>query len=95
MTYVGFQLSSLFYGPIQIIFAMVMMYFYVQIAFLSGVAIIVLLIIFNYFVSKRINRLNEKVLKAKDERIKVTEEMLDIIRFIKISAIEKFFFNKL
>ena len=95
MTYVGFHLASLFYGPIQIIFAMIMMYFYVQIAFLSGVAIIAILIVFNFFVSKRINRLNELVLKAKDERIKVTEEMLDIIRFIKISAIEKFFFNKL
>lgn len=32
---------------------------------------------------------------AKDDRIKVTEEMLGIIRFIKISAIEKLFFSKL
>ena len=33
-------------------------------------------------------------MKAKDKRMKVTEEMLDIIRYIKISAIEKFFYRK-
>ena len=33
-------------------------------------------------------------LKRKDERMKASQEMLDIIRYIKINAIEKFFYNK-
>lgn len=72
MTYAGYQLSSFFYGPIQIIFALVMMYFKVKTSFLSGVAVLLLVIIFNYFISKRINKLNDKVFDAKDERIKST-----------------------
>jgi ATP-binding cassette subfamily C (CFTR/MRP) protein 1 len=95
MTYAGLQLASFFYGPMQIIFALIMMYFYVGISFLVGTSVIAFVMVFNYIVSKKINKLNEEVLKAKDERMKVTEEMLDIMRFIKISAIEKFFFNKL
>ncbi len=87
MTYAGYQLSSTIYGPFQIIFALIMMYAYVGVSFLVGVSTIVLLIIANYFISKKANEYNEKALKAKDERMKVTEEMLDIIRFIKISAI--------
>jgi ABC-type bacteriocin/lantibiotic exporter with double-glycine peptidase domain len=72
-----------------------MMCSYVGISVLAGVSIVACLMIFNYFISKKINRLNEEVLGAKDERMKVTQEMLDAIRFIKISAIEKLFFNKL
>jgi ABC-type multidrug transport system fused ATPase/permease subunit len=95
MTYAGFQLAAIFYGPIQIIFALIMMYVYVGVPFFSGVGVILVLMGINYFLSKRVNYYNEEVLKAKDERMKVVEEMLDIIRFIKISTIEKFFFNKI
>lgn len=72
MTYAGYQLSSLIYGPIQIVFALVMMYFYVGLSFLVGVTTILLLILANYFISKKANEYNEKALKAKDIRMKVT-----------------------
>ena len=38
---------------------------------------------------------NDELLKAKDERMKITEEILEIIKFIKVNAQEKYFFNKL
>jgi ATP-binding cassette subfamily C (CFTR/MRP) protein 1 len=87
LTYAGFQLAALFYGPLQILFALIMMYFYVGVSFLTGVSVVTIIMTINYFMSKRINHYNEEVLKAKDERMKVVEEMLDIIRFIKISTI--------
>ena len=52
------------------------------------------MMVVSYYVSKINKKLNEKSMKAKDKRMKVTEEMLDIIRYIKISAIEKFFYRK-
>ena len=43
-----------------------MMYFYVGISFLSGVAVVTVILTINYFMSKIINHYNEEVLKAKD-----------------------------
>ena len=48
----------------------------------------------SYFLTKLSKKLNERAMKAKDVRMKATEEMLDIVRFIKITAIEKFFYRK-
>lgn len=47
-----------------------------------------------YFTSKWSYHYNSEILTKKDERMKVTQEMFDIIRYIKINAIEKFFYNK-
>lgn len=62
MTYAGFHLSALLYGPIQIIFSLIMMYFYVGISFLCGLSIIIIVLILNYFLSIKLNKLNDKVL---------------------------------
>ena len=70
------------------------MYFVLGWTFLTAIGSIIVILFFAYFVTKVSVELNEKSLKAKDERMKSTEEMLDIIRFIKISAIEKFFYRK-
>lgn len=63
------------------------MYWILGISFLVGIGIMTLIIILSYFLSKINAKLNEEILKAKDERMKTTQEMLDIIRYIKISAI--------
>jgi ABC-type bacteriocin/lantibiotic exporter with double-glycine peptidase domain len=94
LVYIGDQVASFFYGPLQISFGLFMMYFVLRFTFLTTIGIILIILVISYFISKVSVRLNEKSLKAKDERMKATEEMLDIIRYIKISAIEKFFFNK-
>jgi len=41
------------------------------------------------------SKINDKLLKAKDARVKVTEEAFNIIRFIKTNAMEKYFFRKI
>jgi ABC-type bacteriocin/lantibiotic exporter with double-glycine peptidase domain len=63
------------------------MYWVLGISFLVGVGIMIFIIVLSYFLSKINAKLNEEILKAKDERMKTTQEMLDIIRYIKISAI--------
>lgn len=80
-------MAALFYGPLQIICGMIMLYFLLKLAILASVGILIVVLVLSYFLSKITVRINEELLKAKDERMKVTEEMLDIIRFIKITAI--------
>ncbi len=71
------------------------MYKFIGISFLSGIGVMIGTIIFTFVFSKMSINVNEKVLKAKDERMKVTEEIFSIIRFIKINAFEKYFWQKL
>jgi ABC-type multidrug transport system fused ATPase/permease subunit len=90
----GFELAAVLVAPAQIVVGVVLMYYFIGIAFLAGIGVMIFTIVCTYFFQKRVYRYNEEVLKKKDERMKVTQEMLDIIRYIKINSIEKFFYNK-
>jgi ABC-type bacteriocin/lantibiotic exporter with double-glycine peptidase domain len=92
---VGFQLTSLIFIPIQVIVAIYLMYSFIGISFLSGLLVMILSMLFTFFLMKIQAKLNAKLSKAKDSRMKVTEEILSAIRFIKVNAYEKYFFNKL
>ena len=83
----GDQIAAFFYGPLQIIVGLIIMYFSLGWTFLTAIGSIMLILFVSYFVTKIGVLLNEKSLKAKDERMKSTEDMLDIIRYIKIAAI--------
>lgn len=95
MTYMGFQLTALIFTPLQVIIGLWLMYSFIGISFLSGVAVMIMTITLTFVFSKISIKANESVLKAKDERMKVTEEIFSIIRFIKINAFEKYFWQKL
>lgn len=95
MTYMGFQLTALIFTPLQVILGLWLMYNFIGISFLSGIGVMILTITLTFVFSKISIKANENVLKAKDERMKVTEEIFSIIRFIKINAFEKYFWQKL
>ena len=87
-------MSVVLVAPIQIIIGMFMMYYFIGISFLSGIAVLIVTMSCTYFSAKRSYRFNQEILVKKDQRMKVTQEMLDIIRYIKINSIEKFFYSK-
>ena len=95
MTHMGSQLTSILYTPLQILIGIWLMYKNIGLSFCAGLGIMVLMIGVTFILAKMISRINETTLKCKDQRMKVTEEILDIIRFIKINAIEKYFFKRL
>lgn len=95
MTNMGTQLTSALYTPLQIVIGVCLMYRYIGISFAAGMAAMVALIALTFLIAKRISIVNETTLAAKDARMKVTQEILDIIRFIKVNAVEKHFFRKL
>jgi len=95
MTYLGFYTSAVLFFPIQLGIGIYLMYSFIGISFLAGIGIILLMGLF-ILINSRLNaKANEKLLKAKDRRMKTTTEIFNQIRFIKVNAWEKYFFKKL
>lgn len=95
MTYMGFQMVALFFTPIQILIGLYLLYAFIGTAFVVGTGVMLILMLFTLFFSKLASKYNDKLLASKDERMKGTEEMLQIIKFVKINALEKYFFKKI
>jgi len=62
----GFQLTALVFTPLQVLVGLWLMYNFIGISFLSGVAVMVITIILTFIFSKISINANENVLKAKD-----------------------------
>ncbi len=52
MTYMGFQLTSLIFTPIQVFIGLWLMYNFIGISFLSGIGVMVVTITFTFIFSK-------------------------------------------
>ena len=83
----GFQVVVLLFAPPQILIGLFLLYVYIGPTFLVGVGVMVLLMIFTFWFTKIASTANDEQLKAKDARMKVTEEFLQIIKFVKINAL--------
>ncbi|KAJ7951988.1 ABC transporter C family member 13 [Quillaja saponaria] len=79
--------------PLQIGVALYLLYIQVKFAFLSGIAISVLLIPVNKWIAKLIASATGKMMKQKDERIRRTGELLTYIRTLKMYGWELLFSN--
>ena len=95
MTYMGYQLTALIFTPFQIVVGLILLYNYIGAVTFVGVGVMLFIMGFTLIFTKIAASANDELLKAKDGRMKVTEEIIQIIKFIKINALEKFFFQKL
>ncbi|TYJ33792.1 hypothetical protein E1A91_A05G126500v1 [Gossypium mustelinum] len=77
--------------PIQIGVALYLLYTQVKLAFMAGLAITILLIPVNKWISELIASATEKMMKQKDERIRRTGELLAHIRTLKMYSWEILF----
>ncbi|KAK7270617.1 hypothetical protein RJT34_25919 [Clitoria ternatea] len=77
--------------PLQIGVALYLLYTQVKFAFVSGLAISILLIPVNKWIAKLIARATEQMMKEKDERIRKTGELLTYIRTLKMYGWELLF----
>ncbi|XP_031389468.1 ABC transporter C family member 13 isoform X2 [Punica granatum] len=77
--------------PLQIGVALYLLYTQVKFAFVAGVAITVLLIPVNKWISELIASATQKMMKQKDERIRRTGELLAHIRTLKMYGWELLF----
>nr|XP_029150836.1 ABC transporter C family member 13 isoform X4 [Arachis hypogaea] len=77
--------------PLQIGVALYLLYTQVKFAFVSGLAITILLIPVNKWISQLIAIATEQMMKEKDERIRRTGELLTYIRTLKMYGWELIF----
>ncbi|MQM07035.1 hypothetical protein Taro_039864 [Colocasia esculenta] len=89
------SLQSCLSLPLQIGVALYLLYTQVRFAFVSGIAITVLLIPVNKWISTLIARATEKMMKQKDERIRSAGELIKYIRTLKMYSWEHLFSNRL
>jgi uncharacterized membrane protein (DUF485 family) len=61
----------LLYAPIQIVFGLALLYLYIGLSFLVGFGVMVILMLFTMIFSKIAANNNDRLLKAKDARMKV------------------------
>jgi hypothetical protein len=72
MTYMGFQMTALLFTPIQIIIGLYLLYIYIGPCFLIGTGVMAVLMVFTLLFSKVASKYNDRVLRAKDFRMKLT-----------------------
>ncbi|XP_038713738.1 ABC transporter C family member 13 isoform X2 [Tripterygium wilfordii] len=77
--------------PLQIGVALYLLYTQVKFAFISGLAITIILIPVNKWISELIANATEKMMKQKDERIRRAGELLTHIRTLKMYGWEHLF----
>ncbi|XP_060205268.1 ABC transporter C family member 13 isoform X1 [Lycium barbarum] len=77
--------------PLQIGIALYLLYTQVKFAFLSGIAIIILLIPVNKWIANVIAKATQSMMEQKDERIRMTSEILTHIRTLKMYGWELLF----
>ncbi|GFU20326.1 multidrug resistance-associated protein 7 [Nephila pilipes] len=81
--------------PLQVIIALVLLYQQLHYCFIIGVLFMILIIPINQVVAKKIACFSTLMMKAKDKRIKIMNEIISGIRIIKMNTWEKIFCKKL
>jgi ABC-type multidrug transport system fused ATPase/permease subunit len=87
-------INSMWSAPLQIIIAVYLLWQQLGIATLAGVSVMLILMPINGFVAMRLRLLQTALMKLKDKRIKLMNEILSGIRVWKMYAWEKSFNEK-
>ena len=81
--------------PISSIIGLTYLFFLFGYSLFPGVAVFVLMMVINYFYVKKNLHFQSNYLKFKGQRIRLIEEILNNIKFIKSNVLEFFFIEKL
>ncbi|PAA57843.1 hypothetical protein BOX15_Mlig011089g1 [Macrostomum lignano] len=82
-------------SPVQIVIALVMLWAQLGTAVLAGIGIFVVIIPVNGYIMAKAQKLEEKEMKTKDERLKLLNEVLNAMKVIKLYAWEPSFQQKI
>eukprot|EP00794_Sanderia_malayensis_P010896 gene10896-12055_t len=88
-------LNMVWSAPFQIIVSMVFLYNLLGASMFAGVAVMCLLLPFNYFVSKKVKAAQTKMMGEKDQRIKGMNDIFSGIKVLKLYAWEESFLKKI
>ena len=83
--------SYLWSGPLQIIIAMVLLWRELGVATLAGIAFMVILMPIHGYITAKVKGFAQKIMKMKDKRVKLMNEILNGIKVFKLYAWETSF----
>ena len=87
--------NSIIFITYCLIFSIVFMALVVGVAFLAGFGVLFLISVINLLISRVTGRYQKEIAKATDNRMKITNEVFNNIKFIKVNAWEEYFYDKL
>ncbi|KAK1558476.1 hypothetical protein Q3G72_002759 [Acer saccharum] len=85
------QLHAIWLMPLQVGVALVLLYHYLGVSALVALVVVVLILVFALYVTKKNNINQYFVMRNRDERLKATSEVLNNMRVIKFQAWEDHF----
>lgn len=88
-------LQTIWSGPFQIIGSLILPWQQLNWATLSGVAVMIVMIPFTRFISRKLAGIQRELMKVKDDRINTTSEALEGIKLIKLQAWERSFLQRI
>ena len=88
-------LQNLFVTPIQMLVGILVIFYMAGPSSVGGLGMNLLLAFLSYVVNKNYSRLQEVIMKRKDRRIKLLNEVLNGIKYIKMSGLEDAFIKKI
>ena len=77
--------------PLQVIVALYLLWNQLGLATIAGITVMILLIPLNAYFGRKIRMIHNEVMKFKDKRIKLMNEILNGIKVLKLYAWEKSF----
>jgi len=72
--------------PIQLIFALIFLFYIFGVAFLISIVVAIIIFASNFFITKINAKYQEKLMKTKDERMRYTTETVNNIKEIKFNS---------
>jgi ABC-type multidrug transport system fused ATPase/permease subunit len=89
------NLSAIFSTSYFLIFAIVFMAVLVGVSFLAGLGVMIVASVINSCFTGRTRIIQSDLAKATDSRMRLTNEVFNNIKFIKVNAWEEYFYDKL
>lgn len=83
---IGWDFGSLLFSPIVLLFGIIIMLNFIGYSFIAGIGVMVVIFLLVFLITKKQNKANDNLLESKDERMKITTEIFNNIRFIKSNA---------
>jgi len=87
--------NILWSAPLQIFIAAVLLWQQLGIATLSGITFLIILLPINGFISAKMRSIQMLLMKEKDKRVKLMNEILSHIKVLKLYAWENSFIDKI
>lgn len=87
LKYLAQRLIYFFFGVVEIVVGLLLLYVFIGILFLIPLVTMIVINMISFSIGKKTIHYDMKILQKKDDRMNATEQMLSIIRHIKINAL--------